>query len=44
VQKVTDSINCKELAAASADMDPEQSPVLLTADPGPQQVILVCTV
>ena len=28
VKKITDSINCEELAAASAYMDPEQPPVL----------------
>jgi len=27
-KRVTDSINCEELAAASADVDPEQLPVL----------------
>jgi len=31
--KVTDSINYEELAAASADVDPEHTPVLPTPDP-----------
>jgi len=34
-KKVTDSINCEELAAASTDVDLEQLPVPLT--PSPQQ-------
>ena len=37
VEKVTESINCEELAAASAYMDPEQPPVPPTPGPGPQQ-------
>jgi len=36
VKKVTDSINCEEVAAASAYMDPDQKPVLLTCGPSPQ--------
>ena len=35
-KKVTDSINCEELAAASAYVDPKQSPVPPTLDPGSQ--------
>jgi len=33
----SDSINCEELAAASAYMDPGQPPVPLTPGPSPQQ-------
>jgi len=36
-KRVTDSINCEELAAASADVDPKQPPVPLTLDPSPEQ-------
>jgi len=36
-KKVTDSINCEELAVASAHIDPEQPPVISTPGPGPQQ-------
>ena len=39
-KKVTDSINCEELAAASAYVDQEQPPVLPT--PGPQQELDWC--
>jgi hypothetical protein len=35
-KKVTDSINCEELAAASTYVDPDQSPVPPTLDPGSQ--------
>jgi len=35
-KKVTDSINCEELAAASGYVDPEQSPVQPTRGLGPQ--------
>ena len=41
-KKVTDSINCEELAAASADVDPEQPPVPLKPSPGPQQELDWC--
>ena len=34
-KKVTDSINCEELAAASVDVNPKQSPVTPTPRPGP---------
>ena len=37
MKKVTDSINCEELAAASADLDLEQPPLPLTPGSGPQQ-------
>jgi len=36
-KKVTDSINCDKLAAASADVDPKQPPLPLAPSPGPQQ-------
>ena len=36
-KKVTDSINCEELAAASAEVHLEQPPVPTTPDPSPQQ-------
>jgi len=39
-KKVTDSIKCEELAAASAYMDPEQPPVLLK--PSPEQGLDWC--
>jgi len=35
-QKGNKEYYCEELAAASADMDPEQPPVLLTPSPSPQ--------
>jgi len=35
-KRVTDIINCEELAAAGAYGDPEQSPVQPTCGPGPQ--------
>ena len=41
-KKVTGSINCEELAAASADVAPEQPPVPSTPDPGPQQELDWC--
>jgi len=37
VKNVTDSINCEELAAPSAYVDPEQPPVPPTPSAGPQQ-------
>jgi len=36
----TDIVNCEELAAASADMDREKSPVPLT--PNPRQALDWC--
>jgi len=36
-KKPTDNINCEELAAATAYVDPEQPPVPPTPGPGPQQ-------
>jgi len=39
-KRVTDSIICKELAAASADVDLDQPPVPQT--PGPQQELDWC--
>ena len=36
-KRVTDSINCEELTAASADVDLEQSPVPPLPGPGSQQ-------
>jgi len=44
VEKVTESINCEELAAASAYMDPEQPPVLPTPSSGPQQKLEWCVI
>ena len=41
-KKVTDSINCDELGAASVDVDLEQPPVPLTHGPGPQQELDLC--
>ena len=41
-KKVTDSINCAELAATSAGMDLEQPPVLLTPGFGLQQELDWC--
>jgi len=41
-KKVTDTINCEELAPASAYMDLEQSPVPLTHSPGSQQELDWC--
>jgi len=41
-KKVTDSINCEELAAASAYVDPEQPTVPLTPGPSPQQELDLC--
>ena len=35
-KRVTDSINCEELATASVDVDPEQPPMPPTHGPGPQ--------
>ena len=37
MKNVTDSINCEELAAPSAYVDPEQPPVPPTPSAGPQQ-------
>jgi len=42
MKKVTDSINCEELAAASADLDLEQPPLPLTPGSGPQQELDWC--
>jgi len=42
VKTVTDSINCEELAAASADVDPQQPPVPPTPCPQHELVGLVC--
>ena len=39
---VTDSINCGELAARSADVDLEQPPVPPTPGPAPQQELDWC--
>jgi len=36
-KKVTESINCEQLAAASAGVDLEQPPVPQISGPGPQQ-------
>ena len=41
-KKLTDSINCEELAVGSADVDPEQPPMPPTPGPGPQQVLDCC--
>ena len=41
-KKVTDIINCENLASESADVNPEQPPVPLTPDPGPQQELHSC--
>jgi len=41
-KKVTDSINYEELAAASADVDPEEPPVPPTPGPNPQQELDWC--
>ena len=41
-KRVTDSINCEELAVASADVDLEQPPLPPTPDPGPQQELNWC--
>jgi len=41
-KKVTDSLNCEELAAASAYVDPEQLPVPPTPGAGPQQELDWC--
>jgi len=38
-KRVTESINCEELAAASAYVDLEQPPVPPTTDPGAQQLV-----
>jgi len=39
---VTDSINCEELAAASAEVHLKQPPVPPTPGPGPQQELDLC--
>ena len=48
MKKVTDSISCEELTAASAYVDPEKPPIQPTPSPGPQQkldwCIFVCVV
>jgi len=41
-KRVTDSINCEELAAASADVEPEQPPVSAPPGPSPQQELDWC--
>jgi len=41
-KKVRDNINCDDLAAASAFIDPDQPPVPSTPDPGPQQKLDWC--
>ena len=41
-EKVTDSINCEELAAASVYVDLDQPPVPPTAGPGLQQELDWC--
>jgi len=41
-KKVTDSIYCEELAAVSAYLDPEQSPVPPTRGPSLQQELHCC--
>jgi len=43
-KNVTDSINCEQLAAASAYTDPEQSPVLQTPGSRPQQELDRCVI
>ena len=43
--RVTDSIICEELAAASADVDLEQAPVLPTSSLGPRFVCVdICLI
>jgi len=41
-KRVTDSINCEELAATSAYVDPEQLPVPPTLAPSTTRVRLLC--
>ena len=41
-KRVTDSINCVEFAAASADVDLEQPPLPPTPGPGPRQELDWC--